>query len=195
MRPDLGIDPVAIDVSRLVERSVASLYSHLVTRPTGRAVRMAIESQLVEGTGLALSLIDFSEVRVLDFSCADEVVAKLILHFMEARESRQAFFVFQGVGEQHRDPIEAVLDRHDLATVAETGPQRFELLGRRSDREMRVWSIVEDRGLILADEVEELLSDPLDRAALIDLAARRLLFHRPREGDFRALSTLVKDLL
>ena len=196
MRRDLGIDPVAIDVSRLVERSVASLYSHLVTRPTGRAVRMAIETQLVEGSrDRALSLIDFSEVRVLDFSCADEVVAKLILRFMKAEGGRQAFFVFQGVGDQHRDPIEAVLERHDLATVAETGPRRFELLGRRSERAARVWKVLEERERVRAEDVDHVFSDPRDRAALADLATRRLLFHRPRKGDFHALSTLVRDLL
>ena len=35
MPPDHGIDPIAIDVRSLMQRTVASLYSHLVTRPTG----------------------------------------------------------------------------------------------------------------------------------------------------------------
>ena len=39
--PDFGVDPVSIDVGHLVRRNVASLYSSLVTRPTGQAVRLA----------------------------------------------------------------------------------------------------------------------------------------------------------
>ncbi|MGW8267353.1 MAG: hypothetical protein ACWGSQ_13385, partial [Longimicrobiales bacterium] len=59
--PDFGIDPVSIDVGRLVRRSVASLYSSLVTRPTGQAVRLAIENVLAEESGqVSLSIIDLS---------------------------------------------------------------------------------------------------------------------------------------
>jgi hypothetical protein len=43
---DARFDPVWIDVGQVLQRTVASLYAHLVTRPTGRAVRMAIEAQL-----------------------------------------------------------------------------------------------------------------------------------------------------
>jgi hypothetical protein len=71
MNPDPSLPPIQIDVGSLVQRSVATLYSHLVTRPTGRAVRQAIESLLADAGDTAFSLIDLSEVTVLDFSCAD----------------------------------------------------------------------------------------------------------------------------
>ena len=67
---DLPLDPIAIDVGDLVQRTVASLYSHLVTRQTGRAVRMAIETQLAEMGERSLSLIDLSEVTVLELDPA-----------------------------------------------------------------------------------------------------------------------------
>ena len=66
MRRELGIDPIEIDVGMVLQRSVASLYSHLVTRPTGRAVRLAIESQLAETERPSLSMIDLSEVEEQD---------------------------------------------------------------------------------------------------------------------------------
>ena len=73
-----GPDSISIDVGEVLQRSVASLYSSLVTRPTGRAVRMAIETQLQGAGSLSISLIDFSEVGIIDYSCADKVVAKLL---------------------------------------------------------------------------------------------------------------------
>lgn len=197
MRGELGLDPVAIDVGSLVQRTVASLYSHLVTRPTGRAVRTAIEAQLAESrTSRALSLIDFSEVKVLDFSCADEVVAKLILRFVRdvGGERGRAFFVFLGVGEQHRDPIEAVLERHELVTVGETAPGRFELLGPRPPPHASVWNALEARGRVGRDDLPEAFPRERDRRILGELASRHLVFHRPDHGDFHALSTLVRDL-
>ena len=54
MREYEHVVPFSFDLSTLVQRSVASLYSHLVTRPTGRALRLSVvrpvnnEEKLVE---------------------------------------------------------------------------------------------------------------------------------------------------
>ena len=194
MTPDFVPRPVQIDVGRLVQRTVASLYSSLVTRPTGRAVRLAIESQLAEVGETACSLIDLSEVTVLDFSCADEVVARLLLRYLEEDRPRNAFFVFRGVTRLHRDPIEAVLERQELAAVAQGDDGAFELLGTRSPAEDRAWELVEGRGRIGVAEAAGLLGadgEPLVRR-LID---RRLVFHSAGSGELHALSRLVADLV
>ena len=188
------VDPIAIDVGAVLQRSVTSLYSSLVTRPTGRAVRMAIETQLLGAGTLSVSLIDFSEVGVIDFSCADEVVAKLLQQFLED-ETRDAFFVFRGVREPHHDPVEAVLERHGLAAVVETAPGRFMLLGVHSEDEARVWEAVEARGALEAHEVADVLSDDGERAAFASLLTRRLGFESRPEGRVHALSRLVAHLI
>ena len=115
------IIPFSFDLSSLVRRSVASLYSHLVTRPTGRALRLGIESQIGEIGDVCLSVLDFTQVLVLDYSCADEAVAKLIQRYQAADRPADAYFVARGLGEQHRDPIEEVLLRHHLALVVRAG--------------------------------------------------------------------------
>lgn len=142
-----GMDRIAIDVGQVLQRTVTSLYSSLVTRPTGRAVRMAIETQLQAAGERSLSLIDLSEVVILDFSCADEVVAQLLERSGES-PTHEAFFVFRGVHEPHRDQIQAVLERRGLAAVAETAADTFELLGVRTAAEERAWSVLEQRGLV-----------------------------------------------
>jgi hypothetical protein len=191
---DLPIDPIAIDVGEVLQKTVTSLYSHLVTRPTGRAVRMAIETQL-QGTGeRSLSLIDLSEVVILDFSCADEVVAKLLQGYRD-HESHDAFFVFRGVHEPHRDQIEVVLERQGLALVAETDPGTFRLLGVHSDREARVWALLEERGFLAAEDVDTVFGDGEDRVALRTLVERGLAFRSPISGRVHALSRLVEHLM
>ena len=191
---DLPIDPIAIDVGEVLQKTVTSLYSHLVTRPTGRAVRMAIETQL-QGTGArSLSLIDLSEVVILDFSCADEVVAKLLQGYRD-HESHDAFFVFQGVHEPHRDQIEVVLERQGLAAVAETDPGTFQLLGVHSGREARVWEALEERGFIAAEEIKTVFEDSEDQAVLQILVDRALAFRSPISGRVHALSRLVQHLM
>ncbi len=191
---DVPLDPIAIDVGGLVQRSVTSLYSHLVTRQTGRAVRMAIETRLAGMSDPSLSLIDLSEVSVLDFSCADEVVAKLVGQHADA-EHTVAFFVFRGVHEPHRDQIQIVLERQGLAVVAETGEGRFELLGARTPAEDVVWHVVEERGLIADEEALHAFRDLGRHEAFERLVERRLVFRSPRSGQVHALSRLVSHLL
>lgn len=193
MTPDFAPRPVQIDVGRLVQRTVASLYSSLVTRPTGRAVRLAIETQLAEAGDTAFSLVDLSEVTVLDFSCADEVVAKLLLRYLEEDRPQDAFFVFRGVSELHRDPIEAVLERQDLAAVAQRDDGVFELMGTGTAEERRAWTLVEERGRVSPATVTEVLGS--DAAGVLDrLVWRRVVFLSPRSGEIYALSRLVADL-
>lgn len=193
--PELRPDPIRIDVGALVQRSVASLYAHLVTRPTGRAVRLAIESQLAEAGDPAVSLIDLSEVTILDFSCADEVVAKLLQRYLESDRPREAFFVFRGVQARHRDPMEAVLERQSLAAVAQREDGIFELMGARSPAEHRVWMEVEASGRMGGDRLRALPQESEDRVAFDQLVARRLVFSTPESGDLVALSRLVRGLV
>lgn len=185
---------VQIDVGRLVQRSVASLYSSLVTRPTGRAVRLAIETQLAEVGETAMSVIDFTEVPVLDFSCADEVVAKLLMRYLPEDRPRNAFFIFRGVGESHRDPVEAVLERQSLAAVAERPDGIVELLGAGTEEELRAWEFVEERGRVAPTEVAAELGGG-GAAAVERIVRRRLVFRDRESSDLHALSSLVRDLV
>src|SRR5690606_6971796 len=138
--------PFRFELSSLVERAVASLYWHLVTRPTGQALRLGIESQIGEIGSTCLSVLDFAQVAFVDYSCADETVAKLIQRFLADDRPADAYFVVRGMAEHHREPIDAVLERHGLALVAETEPGTGMLLGVVSEAERAAWSVVERLG-------------------------------------------------
>jgi len=194
MSRDFGVDPIEIDVGTVLQRSVASLYSHLVTRPTGRAVRLAIESQLAEAERTSVYMIDLSEVAILDFSCADEVVAKLLQRYIEADRPVEAYFVLRGVSAAHLDQIETVLERQRLLAVAESG-DRFYLIGAPDALEDSVWRRLEERGTLTEEEVDALLETEEEREALDSLVSRRVAFRLEEGGRTLALSTLVRDLL
>ena len=139
---------VAIDLTRMHRRTVTSFYSNLVTRPTGRAVRSAVEQQLItSGVGTAcVSILDFTQVRVLDYSCADEIVAKLLLRYSAADRPVDAYFIARGLQEHHLDSVEAVLERHGLLLAAD-GPGRLpRLLGPADPTERRCWAELARRG-------------------------------------------------
>jgi hypothetical protein len=100
-----------IDISSVLRQTLAcDLYSNLVTRSTGAAVRDQIELLLGEShdRGVVLTVIDFSQVSMIDFSCADEVVAKLLMRYSSDDPPQDAYFLFRGVSGDHWDAIEAV---------------------------------------------------------------------------------------
>ncbi len=191
MRIEPGVEPISIDVGLVLRRSVESLYSHLVTRPTGRAVRLAIEEQVSGSSRTALSLIDLSDVTVMDFSCADEIVAKLLMRFLEEDRPGDALFVFRGVRPSLQEPIQTVLERRELLAVAQGGDGLCELMGTRTEEEEYVWTVLEDRGRIVAAEIPEVFPGSHHRDALEELVLRRVAFVARGDRVYHALGTLV----
>lgn len=102
-----------IPVAHVLREAVATPYRNLVTRPTGAAVRGRIETVLA-ASACRTAVLDFSEVDLLDLSCADEVVAKL-LRVLSAQLDR--FVALRGLHEDLWEAIDAVLARQDLAVV------------------------------------------------------------------------------
>jgi len=182
----------SFDLSSLVQRSVASLYSHLVTRPTGRALRLGIESQIAElGTG-CISVLDFAQVVVLDYSCADEAVAKLIQRFQPPDRPTEAYFLARGVADQHREPLEEVLIRHGLVLAAEVEGIGYTLLGAPSLLEMLTWAALQRAGTATVAELAQVVQheEAEVASALESLTARRALI--PADGGtYYALSALL----
>ena len=128
-----------IHIGHLLREAVASPYRNLVTRPTGAAVRTRIRETLAASDCLT-ALLDFSGVELLDFSCADEIVAKLLL---DDGERAGRFVVLQGLREDQHEAIEHVLTHHRLAVAAWTGrrarrPGRPGLGHRRRPRGVRL---------------------------------------------------------
>jgi hypothetical protein len=167
-----------IDVSSMLRKSVCELYSNLVTRPTGAAVRCEIEQELDRIGDRALTVIDFSHVGLLDFSCADEIVAKLLLQYVSTDSPRrEVYFLFRGISESHMEAIEAVLERHKLALVTQHGDGESRLVGIIELEERRAWEIIAQLGAGASSDVATAIGLSTDDAerTLEKLWRRRLL--------------------
>ena len=176
--------------------SVTSLFSNLVTRPTGRAIRSGVESQLAEMEGVGtpcLSVLDFSQVRILDYSCADEIVAKLLLRFVGEERPTDAFFVVRGLDEHHVEPIEAVLERHGLLLVAQDQEGAVHLLGATNPVHRATWLALARLGRCSAAQVapESGLSEEAVAATLHGFALQRVVV-RHEDGSVTPLTALME---
>lgn len=173
-----------IDVSSVLRQTLScELYSNLVTRPTGAAVRTQIEALLADSRELSLTVIDFSHVGMIDFSCADEVVAKLLLRYGAAEiADREAYFLFRGVTDDHWDAIETVLERHGLALVLETD-DGARIVGMVDDGERVAWEKVYELGRARAADLATALGFlPDDCARMLEGLHRRRLLMRLDDG-------------
>jgi len=114
-----------IDLQAVLRTSLAAPYADLVTRPTGRAVRASIEEAL--DADAAVALLDFTGVGLIDFSCADEIVAKL------SREVR--VLLVRGLTEGHREALEPVLEAAGLAVLCAQADGTLDAVGRQASAE------------------------------------------------------------
>jgi len=165
--------------SPMPDIAVASLYQkNLVTRHTGRAVRLSVEGLVSELGATSLTVLDFGDVAVIDFSCADEVVAKLVLRAVDGESAESGcFFMFRGVAQHHVDPMDCALRRRGLAAAAQSpGGEPF-LMGEVEPAASRLWLAVCEAGHARRDDLAPVLGmEPQDCGRLLDrMCARRLL--------------------
>lgn len=171
-----------IDLRTALESSLPGGYSDLVTRRTGAAVRTTIERQIAGLADGTVVFLDFSHIGVLDRSCADELLSKLMLPLTNDHPAREGYVVFHGISEDHLETIEAVLETHGLALVVQFADGVTRLVGAVTEEERRCWELVMQHGAAPVSAVAHAigLSGDSCQAMLESLARRRLL---RREAD------------
>ncbi|MGE5688212.1 MAG: hypothetical protein ACM34D_12060 [Gemmatimonadota bacterium] len=177
---------VQISLRRVLQEAVAAPYRHLVTRATGAAVRGRIEAVLADADW-TITLLDFSGVDCLDLSCADEIVAKLLL----AAATRDRAVVLAGVREDQRDALEHVLAHHRLAVAASfAGTGVADVIGWISGDAREAFTTLRGHGPADAAVLAARLDWPHGRAeaALEDLGRHRIA--RATDGVFHPVTLL-----
>ncbi len=167
-----------IRLDLMLREVVETPYRDLVTRPTGAAVRHRVLTVLRDTAELDAQL-DFSEVRLMDFSCADEVIAKLL---METLGHPQQRVLLRGVTEEHADAIDQALARYELLIVATfTRAAEPRLLGNAPDDWRAAFGTLTQLGRAAAAPIAAMLSWPVPRTvdALDGLTRRRCVVAHP----------------
>ncbi len=167
-----------IDVGSVLRHSANLPFSDLVTRPTGAAVRKCIQTELAALSEGDVALLDFSQIGMMDYSCADEVVAKLLIA-LAGQEAHSGYIVFHGITDAHLEAIEVVLEHHGLALVVQFADGGARLVGAVTDQERSIWESVYARGAsALGAAPGTPPSDAAETARVLEsLLHRRLLRH------------------
>jgi hypothetical protein len=179
-----------IDLGTVLRGTVCALYSNLVTRPTGAAVRSEIERAIADATGPTVTVIDFSQVTLLDFSCADEIVAKLMLRYVRPAAlvpdagaspvtAGDGYFVFRGSATTTWTRSRRCSSGHGLAIVAVVDGE-LRLVGELGDDERRAWELLH---AVAPADARRLAAASGHDEATAEAAARRA--GAPAAGDAR----------
>lgn len=171
-----------IDVHSALAATDAAPYHDLVTRQTGARVRLVVERQLAGLADGSVAILDFTHIGVLDRSCADEFVAKLMLPLTQPDAPHDGYVVLRGVNDGHLEALEQVLHAHGLALVVQCGDGAARLVGAVTDVERLLWERVMVSGGAGVEHLEVDVGLPADEAVrLLESLARRRLLRRDHD--------------
>ena len=91
-------------------------------------MREALEERFQAEPEEAIVILDFKAVGILDYSCADEIVAKLISR-LNAGEYGNRYLLLRGLNATQKENIEVALERKRLAALFLNEDKRWEILG------------------------------------------------------------------
>ncbi len=106
------------DLYKILKEELGNGSKDLVTRQSGQQIRERIERDLEKEPGGVVISLDFSKIGVIDYSCADEVVTKLVSRLL-SNEYGDKYLLLAGLNENQKENIEVAIERKDLAVMAE----------------------------------------------------------------------------
>ena len=154
---------------------------HLVTRETGQAVRSVIAQRIAALAPGTVVTLDFTGVGIVDFSCADECLAKLLTRLI-AGEYGVKYLRLCGLGASQRENIDVALERKKLPALLVHHDATWDCLGTLTPHLRETLALIMSRREISARELAGLLDLELTASStrLGSLHRQRLVRRRER---------------
>jgi hypothetical protein len=141
-------------LKKLTEAVLKNGSREMTGRLRGARIREALEKILgVEKASLRV-VLDFSGMGSIDFSWADEVVAKMISRLWSG-EYGEKFLVLKNLGSSQAENIGVALERKKLAVLT-TGPEGWRIIGSLNNYLIHTLNrVMQKRQLTLKELSEE----------------------------------------
>ena len=169
----------------LLKRQLKNGSNDLVTRKSGQAIRECIEKDIKKEKTGAVIVLDFSKIGIVDYSCADEIAAKLISRLIGG-EYGEKFILLSGLNESQKENIEVALERKGLAVMAGMRDGKRMLIGNLSNYLVETLNLISNKSGITASDLSSALKLPANTSGtrLLNLYKKRLVkrFDEMRNG-------------
>jgi hypothetical protein len=177
--------PNKYDLHQLIREELKNGSSDLVTRQSGQIIRNRIEIDIAKEEDGAVIAFDFSKVGIIDYSCADEIVAKLISRLLGG-EYGNRYFILTGLNENQKENIEVALERKGLAIIAENRNGEKFLVGSLNNYLKESLDLVMKKVRLTAKELSQAMNLEANTSGtrLLNLHKKRLVkrIEEIREG-------------
>jgi len=173
------------NLNELLKEELKNGSSDLVTRPSGQVVRNRIEKDIAKEKDGAVIALDFSKIGIIDYSCADEIVAKLVSRLLGG-EYGNKYVTLTGLNENQEENIEVALERKGLAAIAEKRNGEKVLLGSLHNYLKETLELIMKSGKLTAKELSQSMNLEANTSGtrLLNLHKKRLVkrIEEIREG-------------
>jgi hypothetical protein len=144
-------------------------------RSRGGRVRETLE-RMLKGEGEPLLVLNFSGLGSIDFSWADEVVAKIVSRLW-SNEYGERFLVLKGLTASQAENIGVALERKKLAALS-TGPRGWRIIGSLNNYLVRTLNQVMKKRQLTLKELSEAEGIGMNTSGtrLLNLYKKRLVF-------------------
>ncbi len=161
---------------KLLKEELKNGSSYLVTRQSGKVIRDRIERDIAGEKNGAVIALDFSKIGIIDYSCADEIVAKLISRLLSG-EYGDKYIILTGLNENQKENVEVALERKDMALMAEMNDGEKILLGNLNNYLQETLNLILGRGKITAGDLSDILRLPANTSGtrLLNLYKKKLV--------------------
>lgn len=125
---------------------------HLFDRELGKQIRHEIEQKISSFNNQTVHYFDFKKICSIDFSCADELVGKLISRLL-ANEYGKTFFVLKNLNSNQQENIQVVLDRRKAGCLEHCVDSGWRFWGHRKNSLLDTLNVIMEKGEITAREL------------------------------------------
>jgi hypothetical protein len=148
----------------------------LVTRPSGEKIRQRTERDMAGEPDGAVIALDFSKIGIIDYSCADEIIAKLVSRLLSG-EYGDKYLMLMGLNENQKENIEVALERKDLAIAAEMQDGRRLLIGSLNNYLKETLDFIQKKKKVSAKDLSDGLKLEANTSGtrLLNLYKKRLV--------------------
>lgn len=161
---------------KLLKEELKNGSNDLVTRTSGQVIRERIERDIVKEEEGAIIALDFAKIGIIDYSCADEIVAKLVSRLL-SDEYGNKYITLTRLNENQKENIEVALERKNLAVVAKMKDGKKILLGSLNNYLKETLNLILKKGKITAKDLSESMKLEANTSGtrLLNLHKKRLV--------------------
>jgi len=175
---------ISYDLNKFLKEELKNGSIDLVTRPSGQVMRERIEKDILKEDEGSVIALDFSGIGIIDYSCADEIVTKLISRLL-SNEYGDKYLLLTGLNENQQENIEVALERKELAVIAEKREGKKFLLGSLNNYLRETLELIVKNGRITARELADMVKIEANTSGtrLLNLHKKRLVLRRDEQRD------------